>query len=131
MTGATRGRSQARRREPRLSGLATVLALIGFVVCVGLLLFVRFAHWAGNHPGAGALCIALTIPLSYTLLRSMPRPRELRAAARAGMAQADRDAAAASGHAYAATHEGVYIQPPTDVHDGRTVALPPHATEPL
>ena len=91
-----------------LSTLAVSLALIGFVCCTAVLLFLRFAHWAGAHPLAGTALILLSVPVFYVLLRAMPRTRELRRAARAGMAQADREMAVAT----------------MPVHDGLTVELP-------
>ncbi|MFF1737743.1 hypothetical protein [Streptomyces sp. NPDC058247] len=84
-------RTPARSGGDRLSVLVVALALIGAVFCAGLLLFVRFAHWAGTHPFAGTLLIVLAVPVLYVALRAMPRRREMRRAARAGMAQADRE----------------------------------------
>ncbi|MFE6157176.1 hypothetical protein [Streptomyces sp. NPDC057889] len=55
--------------------LVVALALIGSVFCAGLLLFVRFAHWAGAHPFAGTLLIVLAVPVPYMALRAMPRAR--------------------------------------------------------
>ncbi|MET9532506.1 restriction endonuclease [Streptomyces sp. NPDC006649] len=67
------------------------LALVGALLCAGALLFVRFAHWAGANPVAAVLLALLAVPVLYALFRAMPRTRELRRAARAGMAQADRE----------------------------------------
>lgn len=101
-----------------MSGLVVALALIGSVLCVAVLLFVRFAHWAGEHPFAGALLLLLTGPVFYVVLRGMPRARELRRAARAGMAQADREAGVTT-----APVPSVPQPAPHAVHDGLTVEL--------
>ncbi|MFD8780433.1 hypothetical protein [Streptomyces sp. NPDC059916] len=68
-------RATARGGSERLSVLVVALALIGSVFCAGLLLFVRFAHWAGAHPFAGTLLIVLAVPVPYMALRAMPRAR--------------------------------------------------------
>ncbi|MFF1379387.1 restriction endonuclease [Streptomyces sp. NPDC058308] len=104
----------------------------------------RFARWAGAHPIAAVLLGLLAIPVLYVLLRAMPRARELRRAARAGMAQADRELAeaaqlcdtpaptptptalapaAASGGQEAATAA------PIEAQDGLTAVLPPPAPD--
>ncbi|WP_428949932.1 hypothetical protein [Streptomyces sp. cg35] len=113
-----------------MTGLVVPLALIGFVFCAGLLLFVRFAHWVGAHPMAGAFVMLLTGPVFYVALRAMPRARELRRAARAGMAQADRELAVdptrASPPVRAVARNDAAVPGPeaTDaVHDGLTVEL--------
>ncbi|MFC9676862.1 MULTISPECIES: hypothetical protein [unclassified Streptomyces] len=123
-------RASARGGGDRLSVLVVALALIGSVFCAGLLLFVRFAHWAGAHPFAGTLLIVLAVPVLYVALRAMPRTRELRRAARAGMAQADRE----SGVCPAGVSGAMRAAEPRDastpglrasdvVHDGLTVEL--------
>ncbi|WWQ69229.1 restriction endonuclease [Streptomyces sp. Q6] len=99
-----------------MSGLAVAFALVAALLCAVTLLFVRFAHWAGAHPGTAASLGLLTIPVLYVLLRGMPRSRELRRAALAGMAEADREPVPAATAAPA----------PAAVHDGFTVELAPH-----
>ncbi|NED80211.1 restriction endonuclease [Streptomyces sp. SID11233] len=79
------------------------------------LLFLRLAHWAGNHPLPAALLTVLSLPLLYALVRGMPRARELRRAARAGMAEADAESLAA---------EPTVVLPPAGPQDGRTLPLP-------
>ncbi|MFG2652283.1 restriction endonuclease [Streptomyces sp. NPDC048436] len=76
-----------------LRGPVVALALVGVLLGAAVLLFLRFAHWAGAHPPAAVLVGLLAIPVLYTLFRAMPRARELRRAARAGMADADREIA--------------------------------------
>lgn len=68
-------RATARGGSERLSVLVVARALIGSVFCAGLLLFVRFDHWAGAHPFAGTLLIVLAVPVPYVALRAMPRAR--------------------------------------------------------
>ncbi|MFD4632490.1 restriction endonuclease [Streptomyces sp. NPDC058284] len=120
-----------------LSGPVVILALIGAVLCAAILLFVRFAHWAGAHPLAAALLGLLAVPVLYVLLRAMPRARELRRAAREGMAQADRElaeAARAEGSPApltpAGTEASALLDPTVpaaavEAQDGRTAVLPP------
>ncbi|MEV8565535.1 restriction endonuclease [Streptomyces sp. NPDC051322] len=74
-----------------MPGPVVALALVGALLGAAALLFWRFAHWAGEHPLAAVLLGLLAIPVLYILFRAMPRARELRRAARAGMAQADRE----------------------------------------
>ncbi|MFJ5090162.1 restriction endonuclease [Streptomyces sp. NPDC088674] len=96
---------------------ATLLALglaAAFVGAVALL-FLRLAHWAGTHPVPATLLTALSLPLLYALVRGMPRARELRRAALAGMAEADAESVAA---------EPTVVLPPSDPRDGLTVPLP-------
>ncbi|MGY0488916.1 restriction endonuclease [Streptomyces sp. WG-D5] len=90
---------------------------------MGTLLFVRFAHWAGAHPLAAILCGLVAVPVLYVLLRAMPRTRELRRAARAGMAQADREGVEAPVAAPVPAPVPVPASAPA-VHDGLTVELP-------
>ncbi|MFB7756436.1 hypothetical protein ACFC18_43690 [Streptomyces sp. NPDC056121] len=123
-------RAPARDGGDRLSVLVVGLALIGSVFCAGLLLFVRFAHWAGAHPFAGTLLIVLAVPVLYVALRAMPRTRELRRAARAGMAQADRELGVGPAGASGAVRAGEPgdasppgLPAPDVVHDGLTVEL--------
>ncbi|MFI0236102.1 restriction endonuclease [Streptomyces sp. NPDC016845] len=77
----------------RLSGPLVALALIGALICAVVLVFLRFAAWAGAHPLAAVLLALFAVPVLYILFRAMPRTRELRRAARAGAAQADRELA--------------------------------------
>ncbi|MEU6394022.1 restriction endonuclease [Streptomyces sp. NPDC046939] len=70
--------------------------MIGALVCAAVLLFVRFAAWAGAHPLPATLLALLAVPVLYVVFRAMPRTRELRRAARAGAAQADRELAEAA-----------------------------------
>ncbi|MBO1330398.1 restriction endonuclease [Streptomyces sp. VRA16 Mangrove soil] len=106
-----------------LSGLVVAFALIGSVCCAGVLLFVRFAHWAGTRPYTAGLLIALTVPVFYVLGRAMPRGRELRRAARAGMAAVDRDLAPVPAGAPVEVPAAPFGTEP--VHDGLTVELAP------
>ncbi|MEV6796295.1 restriction endonuclease [Streptomyces sp. NPDC051320] len=76
-----------------MRGPVVALALVGALLCAAALLFLRFAHWAGAHPLAAVLLGPFAIPVLYIVFRAMPRARELRRAARAGMAQADRELA--------------------------------------
>ncbi|MGE9694550.1 MULTISPECIES: restriction endonuclease [unclassified Streptomyces] len=103
--------TQVRTRGTLLAlGLAT--ALVG---AVGLL-FLRLARWAGTHPGPAALLTVLSLPLLYALVRGMPRARELRRAARAGMAEADAESVAA---------EPTVVLPPSGPQgDDLTLPLP-------
>jgi restriction system protein len=87
-TRSDTGRSKA---AGSLRGPAVALALVGVLLGVATLLFLRFAHWAGTHPLAAVLIGLLAVPLLYVLFRAMPKARELRRAARAGMADADRE----------------------------------------
>ncbi|WP_394428525.1 restriction endonuclease [Streptomyces sp. SGAir0957] len=107
----------------RLSGPLVALALIGALICAVVLLFLRFAAWAGAHPLAAVLLALLAVPVLYVLFRAMPRTRELRRAARAGAAQADRELAET------ALAADVTVIPPQDRDTVRlrtdTVAAPP------
>ncbi|MEU6995716.1 restriction endonuclease [Streptomyces sp. NPDC046465] len=118
------------------------LALFGAVLCAAVLLFMRFAHWAGAHPFAAILLGLLAVPVLYVLLRAMPRARELRRAARAGMVQADRELAEAAQHCDAPTSVAPAPVPvaasvvqeavptaPVGARDGLTAVLPPAAPD--
>ncbi|MFE4254934.1 hypothetical protein ACFRU3_36720 [Streptomyces sp. NPDC056910] len=110
--------------------LVVALALIGSVFCAGLLLFVRFAHWAGAHPFVGTLLFVLAVPVLYVALRAMSRAHELRRAAHAGVAQADREVgvypAGVSGAVRAVEPDDASTPSPRAldaVHDGLAVEL--------
>ncbi|MFG2569498.1 restriction endonuclease [Streptomyces sp. NPDC048567] len=101
-----------------------ILALAGALIGAAILLFLRFAHWAGAHPVTAVLLALLALPVLYVLFRAMPRARELRRAARAGMIPPPGEEpvlepvpAAQVPHA------------PTDARDGLTVVLPPPVAE--
>ncbi|WP_433343244.1 restriction endonuclease [Streptomyces sp. CA-253872] len=101
------------RQPPGVRTRATLLALGLAAALLGAaaLLFLRLAHWAGAHPGWAATATVLALPLLYALVRGMPRPRELRRAARAGMAEPEA------------------APPPTAPHDGLTLPIDPYAFE--
>ncbi|MFC8925708.1 restriction endonuclease [Streptomyces albidoflavus] len=106
-----------RRARPtvRSGSLAVVLAA---ALLTGLALaFQGFARWAGEHPGWAVLLGLVAVPVLYALLRGMPHARELRRAARAGMAEAEADALAATRTA-----------PPVPVDE--PAGPPTHAQEP-
>ncbi|MEU6441876.1 restriction endonuclease [Streptomyces sp. NPDC047046] len=112
------GGQQARvQTRATLLTLGLAAALLGAVA----LLFLRLAHWAGGHPLPAVLLTVLSLPLLYALVRGMPRARELRRAARAGMAEADAESAAA---------EPTVVLPTTAApQDGLTLPLDPYAFE--
>ncbi|MFJ4438691.1 restriction endonuclease [Streptomyces sp. NPDC088923] len=112
------GGQQARvRTRATLLTLGLAAALLGAVA----LLFLRLAHWAGGHPLPAVLLTVLSLPLLYALVRGMPRARELRRAARAGMAEADAESAAA---------EPTVVLPTTAApQDGLTLPIDPYAFE--
>ncbi|MBF4134585.1 restriction endonuclease [Streptomyces albidoflavus] len=93
--GSHRPRRMRRARPTVRSGsLAVVLAA---AILTGLALaFQGFARWAGDHPGWAVLLGLAAVPVLYALLRGMPHARDLRRAARAGMAEAEADALAAT-----------------------------------
>ncbi|SDL01043.1 restriction system protein [Streptomyces indicus] len=125
----TSGRTGTRAEAGLLRGLLVGLGLVAAVVCAAMLLFVRFAYWAGDHPVACALLAVPAIALFYALLRAMPRARELRGAVRRGMRQADRELAAARAEfTDAATPEDRLASPQTVGSEARTLPLPPLAT---
>ncbi|MFI7382602.1 restriction endonuclease [Streptomyces sp. NPDC049813] len=115
-----------------VSGPLVALGLIGAVLCAAVLLFLRFADWAGAHPLTAVLGALLALPVLYVLFRAMPRARELRRAARAGMAQADRElldavrtADVAVPRAAVQDRDTVRLVPaPAPAHDGLTAELP-------
>ena len=114
-----RTRTTGSLRSPLLT-----LAPAGAVICAGVLLFIRFAHWAGTHPGTAVLLALLALPVLYTLFRAMPRARELRRAARAGMTPPPAEEAVAEPPpAPPAPHD------PTEARDGFTAVLPPPAPD--
>nr|WP_239081848.1 restriction endonuclease [Streptomyces sp. SID9727] len=101
------------------------LALAGAVIGAAVLLFVRFAHWAGAHPVTAVLLALLALPVLYVLFRAMPRARELRRAARAGMIPPAGEEEAAPEPASAPQ-----VPPaPAGAHDGLTAVLPPPAPD--
>ncbi|MET9499864.1 restriction endonuclease [Streptomyces sp. NPDC006552] len=114
------------------SGPLVALGLVGAVLCAVVLLFLRFADWAGGHPLTAMLCALFAVPVLYVLFRAMPRSRELRRAARAGMAQADRELAEAARTCEVAVagapvqdRDTVRLVPdPAAAHDGLTARLP-------
>ncbi|MEV0848888.1 restriction endonuclease [Streptomyces sp. NPDC049954] len=125
-----------------LRGLLVALGLIGAFGCALALLFVRFAHWAGAHPVPAVLLAVLALPVLYVLLRAMPRARELRRAARAGMALADAEQAeaeralavrapAAPGRKVPGARDTATVPPPPEdaAQDGLTAVLPPPAPD--
>ncbi|MFJ8821022.1 restriction endonuclease [Streptomyces sp. NPDC102467] len=113
------------------------LGLVGALVCATVLLFIRFADWAGAHPLGAVLLALLAIPVLYVLFRAMPRTRELRRAARAGMAQADRELAASArieetpvASAADRDHETIRLGTgPAAPRDGLTAVLPEPAPD--
>ncbi|MEB3961601.1 restriction endonuclease [Streptomyces kunmingensis] len=129
-TRSTAGRHHS---VDRLSGPLVALGLIGALLCAVVLLFIRFADWAGAHPVAAVLLALLAVPVLYVLFRAMPRTRELRRAARAGMAQADRELADAARATDLAVPSAAAVQDrdtvrlvpaSAAVHDGFTTELP-------
>ncbi|MFJ9038794.1 restriction endonuclease [Streptomyces sp. NPDC102406] len=132
-------KSAAGRPQPaeRLSGPLVALGLIGALICAAVLLFLRFADWAGGHPLTAAFLALLALPVLYVLFRAMPRARELRRAARAGMEQADRELAEAARTAavsapgpVAGDRDTVRLGTgPGTVRDGRTAVLPEPAPD--
>ncbi|WUT00931.1 restriction endonuclease [Streptomyces sp. NBC_00708] len=100
------------------------LALAGAVICGGVLLFVRFAHWADGHPVTAVLLALLALPVLHTLFRAMPRARELRRAARAGMTPPAAETITEPDPAPL-----LLLQAPTDARDGLTAVLPPRVPD--
>ncbi|MFD4990319.1 restriction endonuclease [Streptomyces sp. NPDC058374] len=140
-----RPRARARSRLTVRSGSVAVALAVAILIGLGLA-FQGFARWAGEHPGWAVLLGIAAVPVLYALLRGMPRTRELRRAARAGMAEAEADAVVAARTEAALADEAgdaqaqapapaagpVAPQPeePTLVapfRDGRTAPLPPPA----
>ncbi|MFD6864714.1 restriction endonuclease [Streptomyces diastaticus] len=97
--GARRARGGSagawRSRLTVRSGSVAVALAVALLVGLGLA-FQGFARWAGEHPGWAVLLGLVAVPVVYALLRGMPRGRELRRAARAGMAEAEADAVIAA-----------------------------------
>ncbi|MFE2373819.1 hypothetical protein [Streptomyces sp. NPDC059398] len=118
-----------------LSPTVVLLALVGAVLCAAVLLFVRFAHWAGAHPVAATVLALLAVPVLSTLFRAMPGARELRRAARAGMARADRGLTGTAPAVEAATPcpapraSGTTGFSPLGARDGLTAVMPEPAPE--
>ncbi|MGQ4491052.1 restriction endonuclease [Streptomyces sp. SAS_281] len=115
--------------RPRATGAAPrspllALALAGAVIGAAVLLFVRFAHWAGSHPASAVLLALLALPVLYVLFRAMPRARELRRAARAGMIPPAGEEAAPE-----PAPAPQIPSAPAGAHDGLTAVLPPPAPD--
>ncbi|WP_168712286.1 restriction endonuclease [Streptomyces sp. A1277] len=127
-------RPRSATRHPRTTGSLRspllTLALAGALICAAALLFLRFAHWAGAHPVTAVLLAVAAVPVLYILFRAMPRTRELRRAAREGMAPPLEDAAGAPGsdgapEPPASTADGAAgVAPLPDARDGLTAVLP-------
>ncbi|SEB69907.1 restriction system protein [Streptomyces sp. 2131.1] len=115
-----RTRSVKPRTPDTLRSPLLTLALAGAVICGGVLLFLRFAHWAGAHPVPAVLLALLALPVLYTLFRAMPRVRELRRAARAGMEPPAEETITDPDPA-----PQILLHAPTDAQDGLTAVLPP------
>lgn len=127
-TGPGTGGGARRRGRPYArSGSVAVALAVAALLGLGLA-FLGFARWAGEHPGWAVLLGLAAVPVLYALVRGMPRSRELRRAARAGMAEAEAEAALAA-RAQPAPAPAEAAEPTVDApfHDGRTVALPPPA----
>jgi restriction system protein len=131
-----RGGEQAVRAQVRVRTRATllVLGLAAALIGAAALLFLRLAHWAGGHPLPAALLTLLCLPLLYALVRGMPRARELRRAARAGMAEADAELEAARPERTEAGPVPTGAEPtvplaPAPAHDGFTLPVDPYAFE--
>ncbi|MFC8535688.1 restriction endonuclease [Streptomyces sp. NPDC057249] len=120
----TRGATPRPRTTGALRSPLLTLALAGAVIGAAVLLFVRFAHWAGTHPVTAVLLALLALPVLYVLFRAMPRARELRRAARAGMTPPAGEEAAPGPEPAPRVPAG-----PTGAHDGLTAVLPPPAPD--
>ncbi|OKJ73226.1 restriction endonuclease [Streptomyces sp. CB02460] len=118
----TRGVTPRPRATGALRSPLLTLALAGALIGAAILLFVRFAHWAGAHPVIAVLLALLALPVLYVLFRAMPRARELRRAARAGMVPPAGEEPAPEP---APAPQVLHI--PADAHDGLTAVLPPPA----
>ncbi|MGC4948740.1 restriction endonuclease [Streptomyces sp. DT224] len=120
----TRGVTPRPRATGALRSPLLTLALAGAVIGAAVLLFVRFAHWAGTHPVTAVLLALLALPVLYVLFRAMPRARELRRAARAGMIP---PAGEEPAREPAPTPQAPSA--PAAAHDGLTAVLPPPAPD--
>ncbi|MEV5602534.1 restriction endonuclease [Streptomyces sp. NPDC052299] len=118
----TRGATPRPRATGEVRSPLLALALAGALTGAAVLLFVRFAHWAGAHPVTAVLLALLALPVLYVLFRSMPRARELRRAARAGMTPP-----AGEEPAPAPVPAQPVLDAATEAHDGLTAVLPPPA----
>ncbi|GAA2560027.1 restriction endonuclease [Streptomyces koyangensis] len=112
--GGARRPRRMRRARPAVRSGSLAVALAAAILIALALAFQGFARWAGEHPGWAVLLGLVAVPVLYALLRGMPHARELRRAARAGMAEAEADALAA---------------PPVPVDE--PVSPPARAQEPL
>ncbi|MFF7339876.1 restriction endonuclease [Streptomyces sp. NPDC008163] len=115
----TRGVTPRPRATGALRSPLLTLALAGAVIGAAILLFVRFAHWAGAHPVIAVLLALLALPVLYILFRAMPRARELRRAARAGMGPPPEEMIPGPPAVFDV------LPAPTDVRDGLTAVMPP------
>ncbi|WP_330242072.1 restriction endonuclease [Streptomyces sp. NBC_00525] len=104
--------------DPVARGPLLTLALAGALIGGAALLFVRFAHWAGAHPVLAVLLALLALPVLYILFRAMPRARELRRAACAGMAPPPAEESVPA-------PAPVTLPSPAGARDGLTEVLPP------
>ncbi|MEU2023639.1 restriction endonuclease [Streptomyces sp. NPDC016469] len=120
----TRGVTPHPRGTDALRSPLLTLALAGALIGAAALLFLRFAHWAGAHPVTAVLLALLALPVLYVLFRAMPRARELRRAARAGMVPP------AGEEAVPEPAPAPEVLPaPAGAHDGLTAVLPPPAPD--
>lgn len=94
--GGARRPRRMRRARPTVRSGSLAVALAAAILIALALAFQGFARWAGEHPGWAVLLGLAAVPVLYALLRGMPRARDLRRAARAGMAEAEADALAAA-----------------------------------
>ncbi|WP_405901371.1 restriction endonuclease [Streptomyces sp. NBC_00727] len=116
----TRSVTPRTRTTDSLRSPLLTLALTGALIGGAVLLFLRFAHWAGAHPVTAVLLALLALPVLYTLFRAMPRARELRRAARAGMAPPPAEETSTE-----PAPAPRLLHAPTDAQDGLTAVLPP------
>ncbi|MEU7374665.1 restriction endonuclease [Streptomyces albidoflavus] len=151
--GSARRPRRMRRARPTVRSGSLAVALAAAILAGLALAFQGFARWAGEHPGWAVLLGLAAVPVLYALLRGMPHARDLRRAARAGMAEAEADALAATrtappvpvdepaGPPTRAQEQAPLADafPPgpeeptlaTPFHDGRTAPLPdPEAPDP-
>ncbi|WP_227025353.1 restriction endonuclease [Streptomyces tsukubensis] len=113
MAGFTRPAGQLTHGRTGPARRTLLFLALGCALLCGVFLLVRrVAQWAGDHP---VLACVVAVPLAaavVTLVHGMPRLRELRRAARAGMAEADVEAREA---AYLApSPEAARLAPPME-----------------
>ncbi|MFE6721312.1 restriction endonuclease [Streptomyces albidoflavus] len=150
LRGGARRPRRMRRARPTVRSGSLALALAAAILIALALAFQGFARWAGEHPGWSVLLGLAAVPVLYALLRGMPHARDLRRAAREGMAEAEADVLAAppvpvdepaspparaeepapaEAHPFPPGPEEPTLAAP--FHDGRTAPLPePEAPEP-